>query len=139
MNLLDFSQFKTLKDLQDYSSKQYNTILVLDQKIKDLEAKNKHLEGLLASKATVLNSENEQQEICKLEINRLYQKSLRGSLEYQEVKILEMLTKILLALNGKEIDDKKNKATEKALKSFTPQQLIDIALQKTPEDDSEGN
>jgi hypothetical protein len=140
MKLLDFTEFKTLKDLQDYANKQYNTIAVLDQKVKDLEAKNKHLESLLNSKATVLNSGSEQESICQIEINRLYQKSLREPLEFQEVKILETLSKILLALNGKEIDEKKQKATAKAIKSLTPKELIDIALQKTPEEeDSEAN
>jgi predicted MPP superfamily phosphohydrolase len=140
MKLLDFTEFKTLKDLQDYANKQYNTIAVLDQKIKDLEAKNKHLESLLNNKVTVLNSDSEQEEICRVEINRLYQKSLREPLEFQEVKILETLSKILLNLNGKEIDDKKQKATQKAIKSLTPKELIDIALQKTPdEEDSEAN
>jgi len=140
MKLLDFTEFKTLKDLQDYANKQFNTIAVLDQKIKDLEAKNKHLESLLNSKATVLNSGSEQESICQIEINRLYQKSLREPLDFQEVKILETLSKILLNLNGKELDEKKQKATAKAIKSLTPKELIDIALQKTPEeDDSEAN
>jgi len=140
MKLLDFTEFKTLKDLQDYANKQFNTIAVLDQKIKDLEAKNKHLESLLNSKATVLNSGSEQESICQIEINRLYQKSLREPLDFQEVKILETLSKILLDLNGKELDDKKQKATAKAIKSLSPKELIDIALQKTPEEeDSEAN
>jgi hypothetical protein len=140
MNILNFSQFKTLKDLQDYASKQFNTILVLDQKIKDLETKNKHLETLLSSKATILNVGTEQEEICKIEINRLYQKTLRGPLDYQEVKILEMLAKILIGINGKEIDNKQAKANDKVLKSLSPKELINIALQKTPEEEeSEGN
>ena len=140
MKLLDFTEFKTLKDLQDYANKQFTTISILDQKIKDLEAKNKHLESLLNNKATVLNSDSEQESICQIEINRLYQKSLREPLNFQEVKVLETLSKILLTLNGKEIDEKKQKATAKAVKSLSPKELIDIALQKTPEEeDSEAN
>lgn len=138
MNILDLTQFKTLKDLQSYAEKQYQTIHVLKQKIDDQSAKISHLEILLQSKATVLNVGSEQEEIARIEINRLYQKVLRGPLDFAEVKVLETLTKLLLAINGKEVDDKKEKQTTKALKQLSPKELIDIAMQKTPED-GEGN
>jgi hypothetical protein len=138
MNILDLSQFKSLKELQDYANKQYTTIAILKQKNDEQTAKIAHLETLLSSKATVLNVGSEQQEICKIEINRLYQKTLRGPLDFQEVKVLETLTKLLLAIEGKEVDTKKEKETAKALKQLTPKELIDIAMQKTPED-GEGN
>lgn len=138
MNILDLTQFKNLKQLQDYANKQYTTIAVLKQKTDEQAAKIAHLETLLSSKATVLNVGSEQEEICKIEINRLYHKTLRGPLDFAEVKVLETLTKLLLAINGKEVDDKKEKQTTKALKQLSPKELIDIAMQKTPED-GEGN
>lgn len=137
-NLLDLTQFKNLKELQEYANKQYMTISIMKQQLDDAKAKITHLESLLASKATVLNVDSEQEEICKIEINRLYQKTLRSPLDFQEAKILETYTKILLAAKGKEIDEKKEKKTDKELKKLSPQELISIALQKTPED-SEGN
>lgn len=140
MNVLDFTQFKTLAELQTYANKQYTTIAVLKQKNDEQAAKIAHLESLLSSKATVLNVGSEQEEICKIELNRLYHKVLRGPLEFQEVKVLETLTKLLLAINGKEVDTKKEKETTKALKQLSPKELIDIAMQKTPEEqESEGN
>jgi hypothetical protein len=139
-NLLDFTKFSSLKDLQEYVNKQYMTIGVMKQQLDDAKAKVSHLESLLASKATILNVESEQEEICKIQINRLYQATLRGPLDFQEVKILETYTKILLAAKGKELDEKKEKKTDKALKQLSPQELIQIALQKTPEEEeSEGN
>jgi hypothetical protein len=138
MNILDLSQFKNLKELQDYANKQYTTIAVLKQKTDEQAAKIAHLESLLSSKATVLNVGSEQEEICKIEINRLYHKTIRGPLDFAEVKVLETLTKLLLAINGKEVDSKKEKETTKALKQLSPKELIDIAMQKTPED-GEGN
>lgn len=139
-NLLDLTQFKSLRELQDYANKQFMTIGVMKQQLDDTKAKVSHLESLLASKATVLNVDSEQEEICKIEINRLYQKTLRGPLDFAEIKALETYTKILMAAKGKEIDDKKEKKAEKAIKQLSPQELIKIALQKTPEEeDSEGN
>lgn len=134
MNTLDLTQFRTLKELQDYCNKQYNTIAILKQKSDEQAAKIAHLETLLSSKATVLNVGSEQEEICKIEINRLYHKVLRGPLDFAEVKVLETLTKLLLAINGKEVDNKKEKETVKALKQLSPKELIDLAMQKTPED-----
>ena len=138
MNILDLTQFKNLKELQDYADKQFKTIAIMKNKIDDQTAKIQHLESLLSSKATILNVGSEQQEICKIEINRLYQKTLRGPLDFAEVKVLETLTKLLLAIDGKEPTDKKEKAVEKAVKAMTPQELINIALQKTPEE-QDGN
>lgn len=138
MNILDLSQFKTLRDLQQYAEKQYHTIFIMKQKIDDQSTKIAHLEVLLSSKATVLNVGSEQEEICKIEINRLYQKTIRGPLDFAEVKVLETLAKLLLAINGKEVDTKKEKDTAKALKQLSPKELIDLAMQKTPED-GEGN
>lgn len=137
-NLLDLTQFKTLKELQDYANKQFMTISVMKDKNTELQEKVKHLEGLLSSKATVLNVASEQEEICKIEIHRMYQKSLRVPLDFQEVKALESYTRILMVMQGKDIDGKKEKETKKAMKQLTPKELIDIALQKTPED-AEGN
>jgi hypothetical protein len=134
-NILDLSQFKSIKELQEYANKQYMTIGVMKQKNDELIEKMKHLESLLASKATVLNVGSEQEEICRIEINRLYQKTMRGPLEFQEVKVLETFTKILLAINGKEVESKQEKATNKALRAMSPEDLIKIALQKTPEDE----
>lgn len=139
-NLLDLTQFRSLKELQDYASKQFDTILIMKEKVDEQKAKIAHLESLLTSKATVLNVDSEQEEICKIEINRLYQKTLRGPLDFAEIKALETYTKILVMAKNKEIDDKKEKKVEKAMKQLTPQELINIALQKTPEEkDSEGN
>lgn len=137
-NILDLAQFKTLKELQEYANKQFMTIGVMKEQLDDAKAKITHLESLLASKATVLNVDSEQEEICKIEINRLYQKTLRGPLEFAEIKALETYTKILMIAKGKEVDDKKEKKAEKAMKQLTPQELIHIALQKTPED-ADGN
>jgi hypothetical protein len=136
--VLDFTQFKTLAELQTYANKQFTTIAVMKQKVDEQAAKILHLESLLSSKATVLNVGSEEVEICKIEINRLYHKTLRGPLEFQEVKVLETLAKLLLSLEGKEVDSKKEKDTAKALKALSPKELIDIAMQKIPED-SEGN
>ena len=138
MNVLDFTQFKTLAELQTYCNKQYTTIAVLKQKTDEQATKIAHLESLLSSKATILNVGSEQEEICKIEINRLYHKTIRGPLDFAEVKVLETLTKLLLAINGKEVDDKKDKETAKALKGMSQKELINIAMQKTPED-GEGN
>lgn len=134
-NILDLTQFKTLRELQEYANRQYMTIGVMKQKNEELQDKVKHLETLLSSKATVLTVGSEQETICNIEINRLYQKTLRQPLEFQEVKVLETYTRILLAINGKEVETKKEKETNKALKAMSPQELIKIALQKTPEDD----
>jgi hypothetical protein len=138
MNILDLSQFKDLKSLQEYADKQYKTIAIMKSKVDEQSAKISHLETLLSSRATILTPGSEQKSICEIEINRLYQKTLRGPLEFAEVKVLETLTKLLLAMEGKEPPAEKEKALSKAVKAMTPQELINIALQKTPEE-QEGN
>lgn len=138
MNILDLSQFKDLKSLQEYADKQYKTIAIMKSKVDEQSTKISHLETLLSSRATILTPGSEQKSICEIEINRLYQKTLRGPLEFAEVKVLETLTKLLLAMEGKEPPAEKEKALSKAVKAMTPQELINIALQKTPEE-QEGN
>lgn len=139
-NLLDFTQFKTLAELQAYANKQYLTISLMKEKHDEQVEKIKHLESLLSNKATILNVDSEQEEICKIEINRFYRKTLREPLDFQEIKALETYTKILLAMKGKDIDEKKEKQNAKIMKQLTPKELIEIALQKTPEEkESEGN
>jgi CRISPR/Cas system CSM-associated protein Csm4 (group 5 of RAMP superfamily) len=139
-NLLDLTQFRTLKELQDYANAQFLTISTMKEKLDDQKNKIAHLESLLVNKATVLGVDSQSEEIAKIEINRMYQKVLKAPLDFAEVKALETFTKILLAAKGKEVDEKKEKKTEKALKQLSPQELINIALQKTPEEqESEGN
>ena len=45
MNILDLTQFKNLKELQDYADKQFKTIAIMKNKIDDQTAKIQHLES----------------------------------------------------------------------------------------------
>lgn len=135
MNFVDMSQFKTLKDLQDFAEKQFRTIMVLEGTIKDQREKIKHLEDLLNNAPTsALLSEDKEIEICKIEINRLYQQTLREPLDDKQVRNLEILVKTLATARGKNLDTVKEKKEKADLKAMPVGKLI--ALAKTVKDET---
>lgn len=133
--LVDFTKFKTQKELEQYCDQLTQTNLVLQERIKILEAKKTHLEELLQNKPTLLGVSSNEEEICKIELSRLFNKCKQVPLEYQEAKLVELYTKTLLAIKGKDLEEKKKGPAQSTVaKQYTPQELIEIALKATPEE-----
>lgn len=128
MNFVDMSQFRTLKELQDFAEKQFKTIMVLEGTIKDQREKVKHLEDLLNNAPTsALLSEDKEVEICKIEINRLYNQALREPLDDKQVRNLEILVKTLCTARGKLVDTGKDKKEKADLRALPAGRLIELA------------
>lgn len=132
MSIVDLSQYKTLKDLKEYAEKLTQTNLILQNQIKELEIKKKHLEDLISAHSGKLAIASNEEEICKIELARLLAKCQQKSLEYSEAKLVELYTKTLLAIRGKEIEAKPK--SKDPVKQYSPQELIEIALKSSPED-----
>ncbi len=129
MNILDMSQFKTLKDLQEFAEGLYKTNIMLQGALKEKDDKISHLESLINVMPTASNFavENQEIEICKIEISRLYQKSLRFPLEDKEVRNLEILVKTLAVARGKSIADIKDKQDKESVKNLPVGRLVELA------------
>jgi hypothetical protein len=135
MSVLDLSKFKDMMELKAYCEQLTQTNLVLQEQLKISESKRKHLEELMQNKPSVLEVSSNEEEICKIELGRLFFKCKQAPLEYQEAKLVELYTKTLLAIRGKELAEKKNGPAQSTVaKQYTPQELIEIALKSSPED-----
>lgn len=134
MSVIDLSKFKDMLELRQYCEQLTQTNLVLQEQLKISESKRKHLEELMQNKPSVLEVSSNEEEICKIELGRLFFKCKQAPLEYQEAKLVELYTKTLLAIRGKELTEKKGPAQSTVAKQYTPQELIEIALKATPEE-----
>lgn len=128
MNFVDMSQFRSLKELQDFAEKQFETIMFMEGTLKDQREKIKHLEVLLNNAPTnALLAEDKEIEICKIEINRLYNQSLREPLDDKQVRNLEILVKTLATARGKNLGDVKDKKEKVNLKAMPTAKLLELA------------
>jgi len=134
MSVIDLSKFKDIMEMKQYCEQLTQTNLVLQEQLKISESKRKHLEEMLQNKPSVLEVSSNEEEICKIELGRLFFKCKQAPLEYQEAKLVELYTKTLLAIRGKELIEKKGPAQSTVAKQYTPQELIEIALKATPEE-----
>jgi hypothetical protein len=130
--IVDLSQYKTEKELREFAERLVQTNLVLQSQLKEVENKKKHLEDLIKHNSHSLAIASNEEEICKIELGRLFVKCQQKPLEYSEAKLVELYTKTLLAIKGKDLAEKpKSKDT---VKQYSPQELIEIALKSSPED-----
>lgn len=132
-DIIDFNQFKSEKEWREFANRQTATILALQNQIKFLEEKLTHSESMLQSlsqkSALAVNSNEE--ELCKIEIKRLYDKAKMQPLEWNEVRAFEVYVKSLLAIRNKSPEEvtKKSDKTPK----LNQAQLLEIALKATDE------
>jgi hypothetical protein len=132
-NVIDFSKFKTVKELQEYANKQYDTIAKLQVEAELNKSKIEHLENLLNNAGNVQPIASNELELCKLEINRLYQHALREPLDDKQIRAFDVYVKNLLAIQNKAIPEKPKKKEPQ----LTPEELIAIALEQMPETDGQ--
>jgi hypothetical protein len=115
-------------ELKKYGEKLTQANLKLQKELEDTQNKLRHLEEITKfSKSPVAVGSNEE-ELCKLEIRRLYESAKQGPLQFNEVKAFEIYVKSLLLIQGKTAtEDKKSKKGEPA--TLNHDQLLQLALQ----------
>lgn len=113
-------------ELKKYSEKLTQANIKLQEELENTKSKLKHLEDISKFSSTVTVGSSEE-ELCKLEINRLYQAAQRAPLEFQQVKSFEIYVKSLMLIRGKTIDE--TKKSKKSDNNLTNDQLLQLALQ----------
>jgi hypothetical protein len=118
---------KEYKKLETFSTAQSNTIVELSRKLKVAQDEIVHLKKLLqgsvpliaptASNTGIISNVGDQEYICRTEINKLRDISKDRELTLEEVKKLDIFSKILkdLALAPKGVDNTAKKATDEEL------------------------
>ena len=97
-NIQDFEELKA------YAEAQYETLQSQLQKITDLEAKNKHLEHLLAQTVPVVGESSpsnmsDEERICRDQLRIFNQTSKERELTLEETRKVEIYSKILANLD----------------------------------------
>lgn len=159
--VLDFTEIKDKKERDAFVKKQVETLVKLNFENKELKERINHLEELLKvspNDSVELQQENtrlkdrithlesmtllapsplslatNEEELCKIEIARLFNAGKNGPLTMEEVKIFEIYTKTLLSIKGKSVDDAKKSAGSK--QRLSEKELLQIALQTVSGDE----
>lgn len=105
-----FSSLKDLNDWKEFAEAQNKVITDLSKKNADLKTEVDHLKSLLDSNipsisqnktSDVVSFINEDEEnICRMEISKLRDTSIQRHLTYEETKKLEIYTKILTQIRS---------------------------------------
>lgn len=119
---------KQNNELKKYSESLTSTNLKLQKELDEAKDKLKHLEELAKFNSSPISVGSNEEELCKLEINRLYQAALKSPLDFQEVKAFEIYVKSLMLIRGKvATEDKKTKKSNQ--NTLSNDQLLQLALQ----------
>jgi len=114
------------QELRNYSEKLTQTNSKLQKELEETKDKLRHLEDIVKFNSSPIAIGSNEEELCKLEIKRLYEAAKRSPLEFNEVKAFEIYVKSLMLIRGKvEVAEKKPKK-EAALSN---DQLLQLALQ----------
>jgi len=114
------------EELKKYSEKLTSLNTKLQKELQQTKDKLQHLEELTKLTNNPIAIGSNEEELCKLEINRLYQAAKNGPLEFNEVKCFEIYVKSLMLIRGKSVtEDKKSKKESK----LDHDQLLQLALQ----------
>lgn len=105
------NQFTNFEDLQAFAKAQQKTLIDLTKKLKTSEDKVKHLEKLVEGAVPLINppakvdfSANDEESIAREQLYLLKRVSSERELNLEETKRVEIYSKILMALKGKQKD-----------------------------------
>lgn len=130
-DIIDFNQFKSEKEWREFANRQTSTILGLQGHIQHLEEKLAAAEAIIKTQESSLNIKSDEEELCRIEIRRLYSKAKATPLEWNEVRAFEVYVRSLLAIRNK-VQDEPNKKSDKQSK-VSQAQLLELALKATDE------
>jgi hypothetical protein len=117
---------KDYEELKKYAEKLTQTNLNLQKELNQTKDKLRHLEELTKFATSPIAVGSNEEELCKLEISRLYEAAKRSPLEFNEVKAFEIYVKSLMLIKGKTSTDEKKPKKEASL---TNEQLLQLAMQ----------
>lgn len=131
-------QFQSLAEMKAYSEAQYKTIIALNQKINELEAKNKSLEEILANSVPMVKEQaaeiqllsqgTDEETICRIQLKLLKDRVLAGDeLTMEETKKADIYARLLLA-----IKQGNKKEAEKLTEKLDDGQLLDFLKDMNP-------
>lgn len=132
MKYPELEQYKTKKELDKFTENLLDRHGALQLELEQLKSKLEHFEAV---QKTALSVGSNEEELCKLEIRRLYESAKDGPLEFNEVKAFEIYAKTLLAIKGKALDADPNAKKSKEPK-FKDEDLMRFAQQVQADDDS---
>jgi hypothetical protein len=127
----DINSFKKLGDLKEFTQELLDEAIKLKQELQKAQDKLSHLEEVSKFSSSPISVGSNEEEVCKLEIRRLYEKCKNAPLEFNEVKAFEIFVNSLVKIQGKSLEDPKKKSKKQV--DLTQDQLIQLALQVTDE------
>lgn len=127
----DIDSFKSLSELKEFTQALLDEAIKLKQELQKAQDKLSHLEEVAKFSSSPISVGSNEEEVCKLEIRRLYEKCRNSPLEFNEVKAFEIFVNSLVKIQGKSLDEPKKKSKKQV--DLTQDQLIQLALQVTDE------
>ena len=135
MSFKELDKYKSLEDLRNFTETLINTTTALQLELQQTKDKLNHLEQITKFNTSPISIGSNEEELCKLEISRLYQAAKTGPLEFNEVKAFEIYVKSLMLIRGKSVNEEKKSKKEPALSN---DQLIQLALQVVDDTNLQG-
>lgn len=118
------NQFNTYAELQVYSAAQHETITKLNARINALEAREAHLQKLLAENSIIVGDAStikdmfltceDPEAIARTQLKLLRDRAVQQELSIEETKRVEIYTKILDSVELKKKDRMKNVTESKS-------------------------
>jgi hypothetical protein len=115
------------EELKKYGEKLTQTNLKLQKELDATKDKLRHLEELAKFSSSTIAVGSNEEELCKLEISRLYQAAKVSPLEFNQVKAFEIYVKSLMLIRGKTLEESKSKKSSKV--TLDNEQLLQLAMQ----------
>lgn len=124
------SQYKTEVELRAFAEAQQKTLMQVMKKNKELQEEVEHLKKLVAGAVPIIKSESgpdlivssDEEEIAKIELRKLKERSYTDVLTLEEAKRVEIYTKILNSRMSLKKDP-----LEREVKELDSSQLLAIA------------
>ena len=112
--MIDFTNYKTRKDLESYAISLFTKVAVLQADLEDLKKKLAHAENLLEnSNIPAIEKKNVEEEVLTREIGFLDNLSKMGGLDLEQTKQLSLLVNCLVAVKkGEKIEDQAKRSTK---------------------------
>jgi hypothetical protein len=134
MKYPELEQYKTKKELEKFTENLLDRHVSVKAELDALKDKLQHFEAIEKDTKSAVSIGSNEEELCKLEIRRLYDAAKNSPLEFNEVKAFEIYAKTLLAIKGKSLDGDPNAKKSKEPK-FKDEDLMRFAQQVQAEDD----
>jgi hypothetical protein len=130
MKISDLDKIKNYDELKKFAEKLLETTVSLKNELQLTKDKLHHLEEVTKHSSSIVSIGSNEEELCKLEINRLYQAAKIAPLEFNQVKSFEIYVKSLMMIRGKSsLEEKKSNKKN----NLSEEQLLQLALQVVDE------